>query len=602
MKLKKGILFFVFICCYTVSAIAASDTFMVNKKMRCVPASNKMMLISEMNDSLEYQLILSNQEDTAQDLLLEIPLQQVDKIALTQLYNEVVLKEYLFTSKNFSERIYYDRNIVFPFTLLPYQTTTILFKLHTNDIHNFFGPDVLVWKKDAKITRTEALELTRGVFYGILILYTFICLLLTIMLQVRNYFYYLLYFISGIIYLFIKNNLGYEMLWPDYPAIDVFMKKIMLSIYLISSILFLRGFIKKRIEMPKFQNVLRIFIYLGILLILVSLIVGLLSVRAQYAFIVIQNVFAVVCLSTVLLTFIFVYFNTNDRSLVLFSLLYFVSFSFFLFYPQPEFGSGFFGVYFGQIYTYSNAFIIATIVCISVVYSILRIIRNNDKMKKEASFINSYNNFSLIEGQQKERMRVGRELHDGIGIMMSAVKMRMSAFKPNNENEKRQLNEFTKAIDSICNKIRQSSHILLPPTLKKFGLQVALKDMLESFKQQQIDITFSYNFNIPDNISDVSQQMIYDFIKKFLLYFSHHKPLQLSLSIYVIASINEAQIRIQYTGGNMDVNDEHLKSIVSVIDLLNGEFKTNLLNAWNFKIQLEFPVLTEDQKMVSGTM
>jgi signal transduction histidine kinase len=36
-------------------------------------------------------------------------------------------------------------------------------------------------------------------------------------------------------------------------------------------------------------------------------------------------------------------------------------------------------------------------------------------------------------------MRVGRELHDGIGIMMSAVKMRMSALKVSDETEKYKL-------------------------------------------------------------------------------------------------------------------------------------------------------------------
>ena len=172
-------------------------------------------IIREDNDTLEYQLIIKNNIDTIQDILLEIPLQQIDKIIITQLQNHKKIKFYQFNSKNFSQRIYYDRNAIFPFTLLPYQTSIILFKIHKNELHNFFGPDVLVWKKDAKITRTEALEMTRGVFYGILILYTFICLLLTIMLKVRNYFYYLLYFISGVVYLFIKNNLGYELLWPD---------------------------------------------------------------------------------------------------------------------------------------------------------------------------------------------------------------------------------------------------------------------------------------------------------------------------------------------------------------------------------------------------
>ena len=573
----------------TAKPVSAEKRFVIDAKMRCKPASDKLVLLGQSNDTITYSLDLQNTLHTTQELLLEIPIQQIDKINVLQFENKQLLKKYSFISKKLSQRIYYDRNVIFPVTIQQNKTNTILFRFHKDDIHNYFKADVLVWKKDAKITRTEALELTRGVFYGILILYTFICLILTVLLNVKNYYYYLLYLISGIIYLFVKNNLGYELLWPDHPAIDIFLKKIMLSLYLITSILFLRGFITKRIDLPQLQKVLKSFIYFGFILIIISLLVGLFSTPAQKTFIVIQNVFSVVCISTVIITFVFVYFNTNDKSIVLFTLLYFVSFSFFLFYPQPEFGSGFFGVYFGQIYTYSNAFIIATIICVSTVYRVLQIIKNNELMKKEMSLMNAYNNFSLIEGQQNERMRVGRELHDGIGIMMSAMKMKISAIKPGDENEKKEIKQITEEIDQICDNIRSLSHRLLPPTLKKFGLQTALKDLMEEFKLHHP--SFNYNFNIPVELSSVSQQILYDFVKNYLTYFKQNKPEHLTMSIYVIPSINETQLRIQYTGAAIDLNHPAIKAVTSVNDLLNGKFQVNMLNAWNFKIQMEFPVL-----------
>lgn len=551
-----------------------------------------MQLVQTNNDSTEYLLSLKNNENLLQQILLEIPIQQIDKITLSQISDNKVVKKYVFKSKKISDRIYYDRNIIFPFDIKANAKTNILFKYHNNDIHNYFSPEILIWKKDAKITRTEALELTRGVFYGILILFSFICFLLTIMLKIRNYYYYLLYLLSGIIYLFVKNNLGYELFWPNYPLIDTFMKKILLSVYLITSILFLRGFISKRIVLPRLQKVLKIFIYFGIVLIFISLTVGLLSIAAQHTFIIIQNIFVIICLTTVLTTFIFVYFNTNDRSLVLFSLVYFSSFTFFIFYPQPEFGSSFFGVTLGQIYTYSNAFIIAIIIAATILYRVMQIINNNEKYKKELSTINAQINFSLIEGQQKEQARIGRELHDGIGIMMSAIKMKISSLKPNNIKEKRNLLKITKNIDDICNNTRAYSHTLLPPTLIKFGIQIALKDMFENYKNQHKNLM--YNFNIPSNLSLVSQHLIYDCTKNSLIYFTDNKPVKINISIYVIPSIKEAQIRIQYAGASLDTNHVAIKTIHSSVNLLNGKFQMNLLNAWNFLIHIEFPILTDD--------
>jgi signal transduction histidine kinase len=566
--------------------------FIVNEAMRCKPASRYLVNLS-VADTLSYVLKIKNEQTETQHILLEIPIQQIDKIHVVQYEGNMQRRNYFFISKKLSKRIYYDRNIVFPFDIRPAAVSTIVFYFHKNDIHNYLKPEVLVWKKDAKLTRTQALELTRGVFYGILMLYTVICFLLTYLLNVRNYYYYLFYLVAGIFYLFVKNNLGYEMLWPDHPAVDIFLKKIMLSTYLITSILFLRGFIKNRIHLPVLQNVLRYFIYFGIVLIFVSLLVGLLSFPAQKTFIIIQNIFAIICLSTVAITFGFVYFNINERSIVLFTLLYFLSFSFFLFYPQPEFGSDVFGVYVGQIYTYSNAFIIATIICVSTVARVLQILRNNERLKKEVSELNFYNNFSLIEGQQNERTRVGRELHDGIGILMSAVKMKMSAIKVHDLQQEKMLKQATNEIDRICSSIRTFSHRLLPPTLKKFGLHAALQDIIEAYRQQT-QIPTTYNFNIPEKLSNVSQQLIFDIVENFIRYFTLHCPDQLSISIYIITSIRETQIRIQHTGAHININDEYISSIISVVNLLNGKFRMNLINAWNFRFHLEFPVLIDE--------
>ena len=45
----------------------------------------------------------------------------------------------------------------------------------------------------------------------------------------------------------------------------------------------------------------------------------------------------------------------------------------------------------------------------------------------------------------------------------------------------------------------------------------------------------------------------------------------------------------------VDINDENIKSVTSVIDLLNGKFQINLLNAWNFRLHMEFPVLMDEK-------
>lgn len=569
----------------------AQQIFVINEQMRCKPATDYLVKIAN-SDSLVYRLLIKNEEKNSEEILIEIPIQLIDKINVTQYQNNQQIQHFNFLSKDFNQRLYYDRNIVFPFTLATNQLNEIIFKFHDNDFHSYSTPKILVWKKDAKFNRTQALELTRGVFYGILALYIFICLLLAYFVRFRNYLYYCIYLFVGAAYLFIKNNLAYELLWPSHPSIDIFFKKIILSFYLLASLVFLKGFLSKRVYIPKLQITLRYFIYFGLLLVLVSLTVGILSTAAQHTFIIIQNVFVIVSIVTIVFTFLFAFLNSNDRSLIFFALIYFISFSFFLFYPQPEFGSDVFGVYIGQIYTYSNAFILGLIISVGAVYRVLQIVRDNEQLKKDVSSMHAKNNFSLIEGQLNERKRVGQELHDGIGIMLSSAKMKISSIKPKNTIEEIALKKILKNTDDICNNIRNLSHIFLPPTLQKFGLHVALKDLLDGFKLKSHS-NFTYNLNIPTTISVASQSVLYDFVKAFTVYFSQHHAEQLSINLYVLNSIKEAQIRIQCTGTYINEKDERIQSIIEVVDLLHGKQKIEFINAFNSKMHIEIPILID---------
>lgn len=589
MKLGRWHIILILLCCFQLAT--AQETFIIDKPMRCKPGTDYLVKQAD-PDSMIYTLFIKNVQKINEDILIEIPIQLIDKVNVTQYEGSLQNQHFDFLSKNFNKRLYYDRNIVFPFTLQSSKLNKIVFKFHDDDFHSYSKPKILIWKKDAKFNRMQALELTRGVFYGILAIYIFICLLLTYFVRAKNYLYYCVYLFVGAAYLFIKNNLAYELLWPTHPNIDLFFKKIILSLYLITSLIFLKGFLSKRIYIPKTQNTLRYFIYFSLLLIFVSFTVGILSASAQQIFIVVQNIFVIVCIISIAFTFLFAFLNSNDRSLILFAFIYFISFSFFLFYPQPEFGKDVFGVYIGQIYTYSNAFILGAIISVGAVIRVLQIIRNNEQLKKDMSNMHAQNNFSLIEGQLNERKRVGQELHDGIGIMLSATKMKISSIKPKDKDEEAELKNILKNTDDICNNIRNLSHVFLPPTLQKFGLSVALKDLMEEFKLKS-RTNFSYNLNIAPSISFTSQSVLYDFVQLLTGYFATHKAEQLSINVYILSSIKEAQIRVHCTGTYINEKDDKIHSIISVVDLLHGKHSIEFINAFNSKMHIEIPILLD---------
>ena len=112
---------------YSCTSKQDSNVFLINKALRCKPASHYIIKVENENaDSLSYLLQLKNIEKDTQEILIEFPIQQLDNVNAIQLENNTVIKQHTFVSKKLSQRIYYDRNIVFPFSLSPLKENTIL--------------------------------------------------------------------------------------------------------------------------------------------------------------------------------------------------------------------------------------------------------------------------------------------------------------------------------------------------------------------------------------------------------------------------------------------------------------------------------------------
>lgn len=87
---------------------------------------------------------------------------------------------------------------------------------------------------------------------------------------------------------------------------------------------------------------------------------------------------------------------------------------------------------------------------------------------------------SIIQGQEEERKRIARELHDGIGQMLTALKFNIqniSGTKSKKEQEK--LKEINELIRQTITETRRVSFNLMPSVLSDFGLISALKILCE---------------------------------------------------------------------------------------------------------------------------
>jgi two-component system, NarL family, sensor histidine kinase DegS len=94
---------------------------------------------------------------------------------------------------------------------------------------------------------------------------------------------------------------------------------------------------------------------------------------------------------------------------------------------------------------------------------------------------------SLVQGQEEERRRLSRDLHDGIGQMLTGLKLlaenlRSVYLLP--DSEQRVYASLKNLVVKIIQETRHVSNNLMPPVLSDFGLEPALRYVAEQSAQQ----------------------------------------------------------------------------------------------------------------------
>ncbi|MCM5527227.1 sensor histidine kinase [Parasegetibacter sp. NRK P23] len=93
---------------------------------------------------------------------------------------------------------------------------------------------------------------------------------------------------------------------------------------------------------------------------------------------------------------------------------------------------------------------------------------------------------AVLKGEEKERTRLAKDLHDGLGGMLSGIKYSFNTMKGNLVMTPENMQAFERGIDmldSSINEMRRVAHNLMPEALVKFGLDAALKDFCADINQ-----------------------------------------------------------------------------------------------------------------------
>lgn len=124
---------------------------------------------------------------------------------------------------------------------------------------------------------------------------------------------------------------------------------------------------------------------------------------------------------------------------------------------------------------------------------------------------------AMIQGEEQERRRMARDLHDGLGGMLAGVKINLSAQLENQNHSdiKQPLQRALGQIDHSVTELRRIAHNMMPVNLLSFGLNTALKDLCETLMTPSTRIDFQ-SFEIGSDIPEQTQINIYRIVQEML--------------------------------------------------------------------------------------
>ena len=114
---------------------------------------------------------------------------------------------------------------------------------------------------------------------------------------------------------------------------------------------------------------------------------------------------------------------------------------------------------------------------------------------------------ATLDGETAERGRLARDLHDGLGSMLSVVKFSLPEIKSGMMLEQDDVSRFQKALgllDQSIQELRRVAHHMMPESLVRYGLKASLTDFCESVP----NVEFHY-FGSEERISQKLEVMIY---------------------------------------------------------------------------------------------
>jgi signal transduction histidine kinase/predicted negative regulator of RcsB-dependent stress response len=126
---------------------------------------------------------------------------------------------------------------------------------------------------------------------------------------------------------------------------------------------------------------------------------------------------------------------------------------------------------------------------------------------------------AMLEGQEQERTRLARDLHDGLGGLLSGIKLELSTIPttPELDAKHTKVNNTLQRLDDAMDELRRIARSMMPEILIKYGLGEATVEYCRGLKKTGVNniVCQVYNFHT-DSMKHTRQVVLYRIMQELV--------------------------------------------------------------------------------------
>jgi signal transduction histidine kinase len=200
-----------------------------------------------------------------------------------------------------------------------------------------------------------------------------------------------------------------------------------------------------------------------------------------------------------------------------------------------------------------------------------------------------------IDGQEREREEIGRELHDNVNQILTTARLYLETIHETPNEQESIIRRCGEIITTAIEEIRKLSRNMTQSFYKEIGLKLSIEDLLENIRQLPERIHVSFDFFVPAEplLDDKLKTTLFRIVQEQLNNILKHAAAS-SIRVALQQEEDMLFLRIIDDGTGFDTRKKRegigINNIISRAELFNGQVNIESAPGKGCALIVNFPM------------